>query len=77
MSETILILKVDSHFHGNDKSAGINKAGAACPIKQTQSVIAAKAGSKFVKKFFIHRVFKKNNVRNYINIKNGFPFSWE
>jgi hypothetical protein len=23
------------------------------------------------------RSLKRNNVRNYINIKHGFPFSWE
>jgi hypothetical protein len=28
---------------------------------------------KFTKKFFLHCVFKRNSVRNYINIKNGFP----
>jgi hypothetical protein len=52
------------------------KTDAVCRLKMSFSLsFPRKRESMFTKKFFLHFAFKRNNVRDYINIKSGSPLS--
>jgi hypothetical protein len=59
MLEALLILNMDSHFHGNDRPVKLGFPFSWDRHKQNR------------------RGLKRNNVRSFINIKLGFPFSRE
>jgi hypothetical protein len=52
-----------------------NKTGEVCSLSVCHS--RESGNPRLIKNSFLHFAFKRNNVRGYINIKHGFPFSWE
>jgi rRNA maturation protein Nop10 len=77
MSETILIVNMDSHFHGNDRH---KQNRQRLKRNNVRNLLILKTDSCFHgndRHKQNRQRLKRNNVRNYINSNHGFSFSWE